>query len=131
VLFRSERVGKVFQFPRVWDGRQLTGSGVVYIMAAVGRRAGVVVKRDPTTGKVKYASVHDLRRSFGTRWAKRIMPAVLQRLMRHRDIATTMRYYVGIQADDVAADLWGKYDGSGNTSGNTSPRNHVFSVESE
>jgi len=78
-------------------------------------------------GKVKYASAHDCRRGFGTRWAKRVMPAVLQRLMRHRNIDTTMKYYVGIQADDVAADLWGKYHGgTGNSFGNTSPESAVF-----
>lgn len=30
-------------------------------------------------------------------------------MMRHADIATTMRYYVQIGADDVAAGLWAKH----------------------
>ena len=50
------------------------------------------------------------------------MPAVLQQLMRHATIATTMAYYVGITADDVAADLWETYKGLGNTFGNTEPK---------
>ena len=54
----------------------------------------------------KYASAHDLRRSFGTRWAKRVMPAVLQKLMRHSAIETTLRYYADIDADDLAEGLW-------------------------
>ncbi len=66
----------------------------------------------------KFASAHDLRRSFGTRWAKQVMPAVLQRLMRHASIDTTMKYYVGIESDDVAAELWAKYRPAGNTFGN-------------
>jgi hypothetical protein len=56
------------------------------VVAAIGRKAGVVVatteksaKRDGklTTTVQKFASMHDLRRAFGTRWAKRVMPAVL------------------------------------------------------
>ena len=63
----------------------------------------------PVTVTVKkFATAHDLRRAFGTRWAKKVMPAVLQRLMRHQSIGTTMKFYVGIEADDVAADLWAK-----------------------
>jgi integrase len=57
----------------------------------------------------KFASAHDLRRSFGTRWAKRFMPAVLQKLMRHSAIETTLRYYADIDADNLAADLWREY----------------------
>jgi hypothetical protein len=54
----------------------------------------------------KYASAHDLRRAFGTRWARRVVPAVLQRLMRHANIETTMEYYVGLEADELAEELW-------------------------
>jgi integrase len=56
--------------------------------------------------KCKYASAHDLRRAFGLRWSSRVMPAVLQQLMRHESIETTMRYYVGRDADAVADTLW-------------------------
>jgi len=66
----------------------------------------VKVHTDPNTGKVKYASTHDLRRSFGERWAGRVMPTVLQGLMRHESIETTLRYYVGRNAQSVAAVLW-------------------------
>lgn len=34
------------------------------------------------------------------------MPAVLQQLMRHESIDTTMKYYVGRDADAVADVLW-------------------------
>ncbi|MDP7303992.1 MAG: tyrosine-type recombinase/integrase, partial [Pirellulaceae bacterium] len=57
-------------------------------------------------GKVKYASAHDLRRSFGERWSSRVMPNVLQELMRHENYATTMRYYIGQKAKRAAAILW-------------------------
>jgi integrase len=39
-----------------------------------------------------YATAHDLRRTFGTRCAKRLMPAVVKDLMRHSSVSTTMSY---------------------------------------
>jgi hypothetical protein len=59
------------------------------------------------------------------------MPAVLQRLMRHTDIATTMKFYVSIEADDVAAQLWGLENVAGNISGNNhqiAPKNAVANM---
>ncbi len=50
------------------------------------------------------------------------MPAVLQKLMRHADIATTMRYCVQIGADEVAAELYAKFPADGNTSGSNRPK---------
>lgn len=41
-------------------------------------------------------TLHDLRRSFGSRYAKVVPAQVLQRLMRHSSIATTLRYYVDL-----------------------------------
>jgi integrase len=43
----------------------------------------------------KFASTHDLRRSFGTRWSSKVMPAVLMQLMRHDSIETTMKFMWG------------------------------------
>ena len=57
------------------------------------------------TGKVKHASAQDLRRSFGQRWAARIMPPDLMVLMRHESIETTLRYYVGRNAQTTATTL--------------------------
>jgi len=51
----------------------------------------------------KTASAHDLRRSFGERWASRMMPADLMAVMRHESIETTMQYYVGKNAERTAA----------------------------
>ena len=65
----------------------------------------MVVQRS-ASGKVKFASAHDLRRSFGERWSIRVMPKVLKELMRHRSIETTMRYYVGKNAEQTADVLW-------------------------
>lgn len=70
-------------------------------ISAIGKKARVVVTPDG-----KNATAHDLRRSFGTRWAMKVQPAVLQQLMRHASIETTMQYYVDLQAHDLAAELW-------------------------
>jgi integrase len=47
-------------------------------------------------------TLHDLRRSFGSRYAAVVPAQVLQRLMRHSSIETTLRYYTDI--DDVLDD---------------------------
>jgi integrase len=106
----ADRRGPVFPLPTHsvhWSGN---------IIGAVGKKAKVIV--DDATGKT--ATAHDYRRAFGTRWSKRIMPPALKRLMRHRDINTTLTYYVDQDAEDIAADLWAAYRKAlGNTSGNT------------
>lgn len=69
-------------------------------VAAIGKAAGI------ETGSGKFASAHDLRRAFGTRWAIQVPPVVLQRIMRHSTIETTLKYYVGIDASQIGAILW-------------------------
>lgn len=67
-----------------------------------------------------FASAHDLRRSFGSRWSQKVMPAVLQELMRHSDVKTTLRYYVGQNADRTADLLWEQYSKRESNGGETS-----------
>ncbi len=127
----AERVGMVFKLLSPKTGCAIAPNEVGRIVSAIGRKAGVVVatvekskrvdgKLTPTTVK-KFASAHDLRRAFGTRWAKRVMPAVLKRLMRHSEIGTTMKFYVTMDADSVADEVWGRNWESGNTFGNIRP----------
>lgn len=54
---------------------------------------------------VRTATAHDLRRSFGYRWAERVMPADLQALMRHASIQTTMSYYAVAEAEVRASSI--------------------------
>jgi len=129
-LPEAERIGRVFkpQPPKRVCGERLCDSRVSKIVAAVGKAAGVKVatrsKIDPETGRrvevVKYASAHDLRRSFGERWAARVMPTDLMALMRHESIETTLRYYVGRNAQATAKTLWEahKKAAASNTLGN-------------
>ena len=72
------------------------------IISDIGKRAKVVVRKS----EGKFASAHDLRRSFGTRWAPKAKPATLQLLMRHRSIETTLKYYVAQDTDEIADELW-------------------------
>jgi integrase len=97
-----ERRGLVFGIEGPVAGKPMSVKRAVRTVSTIGRNAGIVVNK--ATGK--FASAHDLRRAFATRWASRLMPARLQRLMRHRSIETTMRYYVGFDADQENAELW-------------------------
>ena len=84
---------------------QMAAKTVSKIVSGIGKKARVVVNK--TEGK--FASAHDLRRSFGNRWAGRVNPATLTLLMRHESIETTLKYYVDQDADEVADELWKSY----------------------
>lgn len=124
----SNRRGRVFKLTSRRGGAHLCHYRVSEIASLIGEKAGVRVasrsKVDPETGKTvevpKFASAHDLRRSFGERWSKRIMPPDLMILMRHESIETTLRYYVGRNAQSTARTLWEAYKKiPGNTPGNS------------
>lgn len=110
--FVFDPVAQRKQIPR------MRSDSVSKVITEIGRAAKVKVAESPA-GKVKYASAHDLRRAFGDRWSRRLMPADLQQLMRHESIETTMRFYVGSEAESIADRLW---HAVGDTSGDT-PRN--------
>ena len=71
----------------------------------------MVVKRDDDTNKSVFASAHDLRRTFGLKWAKRVKSIELKQLMRHRSIKTTETYYAFEDANDLAASLEERFGG--------------------
>lgn len=99
------RSGPVF-VPVSFRGEMRSMQSVSDKLCDLGRAAKIVVDKQRKSGKVKYASAHDLRRSFGARWAAKVMPAVLQQLMRHADINTTMKFYVGQNAEQFADVVW-------------------------
>ena len=92
-LFRtpeSKRYGPVFRIVGLQTRTPISEKRVSRILSAIGECAGIVVNK----ADGKFASAHDLRRAFGTRWAARVKPATLQLLMRHESIETTLKYYV-------------------------------------
>jgi integrase len=86
----------------------------------IGEKASIKV--NTTNGVDKFASAHDLRRAFGTRWAKIVPPMILKGLMRHSDIQTTMKFYVEIEAKETIEEVRRhlKKHLKGDTSGDTS-----------
>ena len=60
------------------------------------------------------------------RWSKRVMPPRLKRLMRHKNINTTLKYYVDEDVEDLAADLWAAYEKVRNTSINSGEKGVAF-----
>src|SRR5262249_3599669 len=87
-LLALPRAGrKVFRFATKKGkplGDRAVGMRVVYLA----RRAGVKL------------TMRSLRRGFGCRYAGKVPAQVLQRLMRHANIATTVDYYANV--DDAA-----------------------------
>ena len=85
---------------------------VSHVVSRIGEAAGVKVDVKRKAGKgevVKYAGCHDLRRSFGFRWSRRVMPPQLQKLTRHESVETSMRFYVVFVAEDALVNcvwLW-------------------------
>jgi integrase len=69
-------------------GRSLTINGVSTRVIKLARKVGVKL------------SMKSLRRGFGCRYAGKVPAQVLQKLMRHANIRTTMDYYANV--DDAA-----------------------------
>ncbi len=111
----AERTGRVFKLSERHPEAQLGHIEVSAVVSRIGRKANVVVDK----AEDKFATAHDLRRAFGTRWATRVKPVTLQLLMRHRHIETTLRYYVELNADDVADELWKEHSAVANQSQRT------------
>jgi integrase len=110
----AARAGAVFKLPGIrGQTAELRSKWVGKVVSKIGKKAGVRVYVDPKDPeRVKYASAHDLRRAFGERWAARIMPAQLKELMRHESIETTLRYYVGTNAERTADACWDAFQKS-------------------
>jgi integrase len=114
----ADRRGLVFKITGLQTGQPITPKRISRIVSAIGKKAGVVVNK----ADGKFASAHDLRRAFGTRWAPKVKPATLQLLMRHRSIDTTLKYYVAQDADDVGDELWRDYRPNSQPEGQQSER---------
>lgn len=101
----NRRFGTVFKWPLSRGDSQSTKT-ISKRISAAGKAAGVVVN-SRADGERQYATAHDFRRAFGSRYAMKVMPIVLKELMRHSSIETTMSYYTGANADRIGDVLWG------------------------
>ena len=80
--------------PETEHTQRLTTARVGRVISRVGKAAGVIVDEgDPRTGRgVKYASAHDLRRTFAVRLKRSGMPPdLIQQLMWHADFRAPQR----------------------------------------
>ena len=113
----------VFDLPKL-NGRpgRPTVKQVGRVVSDIGERAGVIVN-----DANKFASSHDLRRSFGQRLADAgIAPRDLQKIMRHKTIATTEQYYLRDNAVEIGQRIAAKLSVPGRSSrdrAGRSPRN--------
>lgn len=75
------------------------------MIAQIGEEAKIVVRRpNKEGGRVKYASAHDLRRSCAERLINLGVSAeTLMVIMRHKDFATTRKFYGAKRAAQAAA----------------------------
>jgi len=90
---------------RAASGR-LTRERVSRVIAQIGEEAKVIVRQpDKEAGRrIKYASAHDLRRSCAERLINAGVSAeTLMVIMRHKDFATTRRFYGATRAAQAAA----------------------------
>jgi integrase len=85
---------RVFRFVG-WRGRPLSLKGVSKCVTRLAREAGVKL------------TMKTLRRGFGCRYAGKVPAQVLQKLMRHSTIKTTMDYYANVD-DAVEEAVLGK-----------------------
>lgn len=106
------RAGRVFRLPLLFGGRKrvitTNEKTVSRKVSAIFKAAGVITAK--TAKGPQYATAHDLRRSFGERWAMKVRPVVLKELMRHQSLETTMKYYVGESAERTAAEVWEAFE---------------------
>lgn len=115
----KRRVGRLVSVDLLYSRDLRRLDTISKTISRIGKEAGIVVSSDPDDDTAKYASAHDLRRSFGTRWAARVPAQQLQQLMRHRDISTTMTFYVGEMVTAIESAIYGTGAHLTNTSANS------------
>lgn len=115
----DQRTGPVVSL-RGSQRRYKTADAVGKVFCEAGRQAGIVVEKRARRARAddeergikagqwlpKFASAHDIRRSFGDAMSYLVMPVVLMKLMRHQSIDTTMKYYIGRNTERLANEVW-------------------------
>ena len=114
-----DKTGRVFKLPKQKQrgGLDWTVSRASEMIGDLGEAANIIVNP-----KGKFASAHDLRRTFAEKWTAHLKPQYLQIVMRHRSIQTTMGYYASRDASEITAAM---HAAQGNTQGNTNSEANV------
>ena len=113
---RDARYGFVFNPSGHRVSRMQTANAVGRVVSDICTHAKIEVGKK----RGEYATAHDLRRSFASRWSSKVMPADLRELMRHKSIQTTMLFYVGQDAKRTADAVWDAFhETKGDFSGDT------------
>jgi integrase len=99
---------KVFRFISQRTKQPLDASGMPDRVVCLAKKAGVRL------------TMRTLRKGFGCRYAGKVPAQVLQNLMRHRNIRTTMGYHANVDAAVMEAVLGSERNSSRNSNG-TSP----------
>lgn len=103
----ESRYGFVFN-PHVRDQKtqRMRADTCSKLISRIGKEAKIQValfrpKKGETEQRIKFASAHDLRRSFANRWTDTVSEDQLRELMRHRDGDTVRKYYAKKRAERV------------------------------
>jgi len=95
-------------------------------------RVAILFRQIAEEAGAPHVHFHDYRRAFGTRMVmeEEVTVFELMKLMRHKDIKTTLKYYVHLDAQAITGNLRRRREerraGSGNRNGNTVAANAVF-----
>jgi len=94
-------------------GEHKTANRLGRVLSEAGKLARIVVKRYAKKEhiKVKYASAHDLRRTFATRLQDDLSIKEKQKLTRHSDAATLLDHYADAPTPVLVAKLRGSTPG--------------------
>lgn len=119
------RVGNVFMPLNDSGDRFIAGQGWCSSwISELGKAANIEVSKEPSrvSGEwlIKYASAHDLRRSFGERWALIVEPNLLMEMMRHSSFETTRKFYLTANARNYSSrvkQLWQQHKAASSTAG--------------
>ena len=115
--------------------RRLTKDHVGRTICRIGNHAGIVVQQqDPETGRrLKYASAHDLRRGCAQRLINAGVSAeTLKVVMRHRDFATTEKFYGATRAAQAAAaEIYDRLQSACDDQQQESPADRVAQLSAE
>jgi integrase len=100
---------KVFHFIDERTGQPIKRNAISKRIISLARKAGVRL------------SMHTLRKGFGCRYAGKVPAQVLQKLMRHANIKTTMDYYANVDDAVMEAVLGAKRNSSRNRQAESAP----------